>query len=71
VYIYVNQKLKIMKPGINELKKLLEQASTICADNLDLAENIDLCDMMDTLDGYVDELCNIGEFVVYEEDDSE
>jgi len=60
-----------MKPGINELKKLLEQASVICADNLDLAENIDLCDMMDTLDGYIDKLCNIGEFVVYEEDDSE
>jgi hypothetical protein len=57
-----------MKPGINELKKLLEQASVICEDNLEV-ENIDLSDMMDTLDNYVDELCNIGEFVVYEEDD--
>jgi hypothetical protein len=68
LYIHVNQKNKIMKPGINELKKLLEQASIICADNLEV-ENIDLSDMMDTLDNYVDELCNIGEFVVYEEDD--
>ena len=59
-----------MKPGINELKKLLEQASVICVDNLE-AENIDLSDMMDTLDNYVDKLCNIGEFVIYEEEDIE
>lgn len=67
--IDINQKDKNMKPGINELKKLLEQASAICADNLELVENIDLHDMMETLDGYVDELCDIGEFVMNGEDD--
>ena len=59
-----------MKPGINELKKLLEQASVICVDNLEV-ENIDLEDMMNTLDNYVDKLCSIEEFVIYEEDDDE
>jgi hypothetical protein len=70
MYIHVNQKNIIMKPGINELKKLLEQASVICVDNLEV-ENIDLEDMMNTLDNYVDKLCSIEEFVIYEEDDDE
>jgi len=54
-----------------ELRELLARASEICSDNADLAENIDLIDMGDRLDQYVEELNAIDKFEVYDEDDDE
>jgi hypothetical protein len=53
------------KSDITELRELLEKASAICGHNLELAENIDLHSMMETLDEYVDELNAIENFEVY------
>lgn len=56
--------------SINELRELLEKASVICSNNLNV-ENIDLHSMMETLDEYVDELNAIENFEIYNEDDEE
>lgn len=52
---------------ITRLRNLLDDASVICAANLDKAENIDLHSMMETLQDYVDELNAIENFEVYGE----
>lgn len=56
--------------SINELRELLEKASLICSNNLNV-ENIDLHSMMETLDEYVDELNAIENFEIYNENDED
>lgn len=55
--------------SITELRELLEKASLICSNNLNV-ENIDLHSMMETLDDYVDELNAIENFEIYNEDEN-
>lgn len=55
------------KSDIVKLKKLLKEASNICESNIKKAENIDLYNMMETLDDYVDKLTSIKIFRVYGE----
>jgi hypothetical protein len=52
------KKKKVMenKNDITKLKELLTEASEICLQNINEAENIDLHSMMETLDDFIDEL---------------
>ena len=55
---------------MNEIEKLklhLKQAMEIAYDNIEKAENIDLEDMAQTLESFIDELDNIGDFETYGE----
>lgn len=56
------------KNDITKLKTLLTEASVICLQNINEAENIDLHSMMETLDDFVDELNEIKNFEVYDEE---
>lgn len=56
------------KNDITKLKTLLTEASVICLQNINEAENIDLHSMMETLDDFVDELNVIKNFEVYDEE---
>lgn len=53
------------KSDITKLRELLTQASVICLDNVNEAENIDLHSMMETLDDFIDELNAIENFEIY------
>jgi hypothetical protein len=53
--------------NIDQLRELLQQASSICEDNLYKAENIDLHSMMETLDEFINELDTAEEFEVFNE----
>ena len=52
---------------MEELKELLTRASEICVKNINSADNIDLHDMAEQLDKWVDELNKIGKFETYYE----
>ena len=55
---------------MNEIEKLklhLKQAMEIASANIEKAENIDLEDMAQTLESFIDELDNIGDFETYGE----
>ena len=55
---------------MNEIEKLklhLKQAMEIASANIEKAENIDLEDMAQTLESFIDELDNIGDFETYDE----
>jgi hypothetical protein len=56
-----------MKPIEKLIQKLIE-AKSIAEKNIENAENIDLEDMSQILDGMIDELKNIGDFEVYDEE---
>lgn len=56
------------KNDITKLRTLLTEASVICLQNINEAENIDLHSMMETLDDFVDELNEIKNFEVYDEE---
>lgn len=56
------------KNDITKLKTLLTEASVICLQNINEAENIDLHSMMEILDDFVDELNKIKNFEVYDEE---
>jgi len=56
------------KNDITKLKELLIEASTICLQNINKAENIDLHSMMETLDDFIDELNAIENFEIYDEE---
>ena len=56
-----------IKP-IEQLQDLLQRASYVCGQNIDKAENIDLHDMMETLDKMVYKLIEIVDFEVYNKD---
>ena len=51
-----------------QLIQLLKQASDLACDNVKNADNIDLHDMFEQLDNYIDELKTIKQFEVYNED---
>ena len=55
------------KAEITELRELLERASAICSNNAHQADNIDLIEMCNQLDEYIDELNAIENFDVYGE----
>ena len=50
---------------IEKLKSYLKQAMEIASANIEKAENIDLEDMAQTLESFIDELDNIGDFEIY------
>ena len=50
---------------IEKLKSYLKQAMEIASANIEKAENIDLEDMAQTLESFIDELDNIGDFETY------
>ena len=55
---------------MNEIEKLklhLKQAMEIAEANIEKAENIDLVDMAQTLESFIDELNDIGDFEIYGE----
>ena len=52
---------------IEKLKLHLKQAMEIAYDNIEKAENIDLEDMAQTLESFIDKLDNIGDFETYGE----
>ena len=55
---------------MNEIEKLklhLKQAMEIAEANIEKAENIDLVDMAQTLESFIDELNDIGDFETYGE----
>ena len=56
------------KNDITKLKELLTEASEICLQNINEAENIDLHSMMETLDDFIDELNAIESFEIYDEE---
>jgi hypothetical protein len=60
------KKKKVMenKNDITKLKELLTEASEICLQNINEAENIDLHSMMETLDDFIDELNAIENFEI-------
>jgi vacuolar-type H+-ATPase subunit I/STV1 len=67
------KKKKVMenKNDITKLKELLTEASEICLQNINEAENIDLHSMMETLDDFIDELNaieNFENFEIYDEE---
>ena len=56
---------------MNEIEKLklsLKQAIEIAEANIEKAENIDLEDMAQTLESFIDDLNNIGDFETYDEE---
>jgi hypothetical protein len=57
-----------MKP-IEQLKSLLKQAAEVAEANIDNAHNFDLEDLSQVLEGYVDELNEIGDFETYSEEE--
>ena len=57
-----------MKP-IEQLKSLLQQAIVIAETNIDHAHNFDLEDFSQVLEGYVDELNEIGDFETYPDEE--
>lgn len=59
-----------MKP-IEQLKSLLKQAIELAEANIDNAHNFDLEDLSQVLEGYVDELNEIGDFEVYDDEEDE
>ena len=69
-YIECMKKKKVMenKNDITKLKELLTEASEICLQNINEAENIDLHSMMETLDDFIDELNAIENFEIYDEE---
>jgi len=56
------------KNDITKLRELLIEASIICLQNINEAENIDLHSMMETLDDFIDELNAIENFEIYGEE---
>jgi len=56
------------KNDITKLRELLIEASIICLQNINEAENIDLHSMMETLDDFIDELNAIENFEIYDEE---
>ncbi len=55
---------------MNEIEKLklhLKQAMEIAEANIRKAENIDLENMAQTLESFIDELNDIGDFEIYDE----
>ena len=52
---------------IEKLKLHLKQAMEIAEANIEKAENIDLVDMAQTLESFIDELNDIGDFETYGE----
>ena len=52
---------------IEKLKLYLKQAMEIAEANIRKAENIDLENMAQTLESFIDELNDIGEFETYDE----
>ena len=55
---------------MNEIEKLklsLKQAMEIAEANIEKAENIDLVDMAQTLESFIDDLNDIGDFEIYGE----
>ena len=55
---------------MNEIEKLklsLKQAMEIAEANIEKAENIDLVNMAQTLESFIDELNDIGDFETYNE----
>jgi hypothetical protein len=55
---------------MNEIKKLklsLKQAMEIAEANIEKAENVDLEGMAQTLESFIEELNNIGDFETYNE----
>ena len=52
---------------IEKLKLHLKQAMEIAEANIEKAENIDLEDMAQTLESFIDELNDIGDFETYGE----
>jgi hypothetical protein len=52
---------------IEKLKLSLKQAMEIAEANIEKAENIDLVDMAQTLESFIDELNDIGDFESYNE----
>jgi hypothetical protein len=52
---------------IEKLKKALETAVKICEKNISKAHNIDLEDMAQTLESYLDQLNEIEDFETYDE----
>lgn len=51
-----------------QLIQLLKQASDLARNNVKNADNIDLYDMFEQLNNYIDELKAIKQFEVYDED---
>jgi len=49
------------------LKKLINEAVKICDKNISEAHNIDLEDMSQTLDSFLDQLNDIDDFETYDE----
>ena len=49
------------------LKKLINEAVKICDKNISKAHNIDLEDMSQTLDSFLDQLKDIDDFETYDE----
>jgi hypothetical protein len=56
---------------IEKLKSLLAEASALCVDNMDKAENIDLHDMYETIDNLIYQLDEIEDFEAYSDEDEE
>lgn len=56
-----------MKTDIEILKLMLAEANKIAEKNIDKANNIDLHNMCETLEGMIDELDTIGEFQLCDE----
>ena len=52
---------------IEKLKSLLVEASALCVDNMDKAENIDLHDMYETIDNMIYQLDEIEDFESHNE----
>jgi hypothetical protein len=54
---------------IEQLKSLLRQAIELAEANIDNAHNFDLEDLSQVLEGYVDELNEIGDFETYPDEE--
>ena len=54
---------------IEQLKSLLRQAIELAEANIDNAHNFDLEDLSQVLEGYVDELNEIGNFETYPDEE--
>ena len=54
---------------IEQLKSLLKQAIELAEANIDNAHNFDLEDFSQVLEGYVDELNEIGNFETYPDEE--
>lgn len=53
---------------IEKLKKALNKAILICEENAEKAHNIDLFDMSETLERFVEDLNWAGDFETYDEE---